>query len=272
MGGFRYNKIKFQIPSPTNESKGPEPISGQSSHALALQKPKRYLNQYPPWIFSLQATSFDTIYFAGYLDHFVRLGNSVWTFVASCIASLISPIVLRLGLYAGDAQAISADDDYARPNTIHAGLGYSRFPEPDEAQPGTQKLKEYVTAKSVNAAGYVNADVPIIKYSLLSSVFTPFHGNRGRAVEFESARESLVLSSPQVLVALWHEFPGEPKWLAPDTLVLEYCGEMSTRWRVGRIHKPFLDVDAIVERACSNQARVVRCCGWSVFWSAPTGT
>jgi hypothetical protein len=29
------------------------------------------------------------------------------------------------------------DDDYARPKTIHAGLGcYSRFPEPDEAQQG----------------------------------------------------------------------------------------------------------------------------------------
>ncbi|KAJ7903026.1 hypothetical protein B0H13DRAFT_2335378 [Mycena leptocephala] len=65
---------------------------------------------------------------------FFSLGNSVWTFVASCTASFISPIVLRLGFSSGDAQAISADDDYARPKTIHAGLClYSPFPETDEA-------------------------------------------------------------------------------------------------------------------------------------------
>jgi hypothetical protein len=71
--------------------------------------------------------------------------------VASCTASFISPIVLRLGFYSGDAQAISAgmlvpiltsrlklmlflDDDYACPKTIHAGLClYSPIPETDEA-------------------------------------------------------------------------------------------------------------------------------------------
>ncbi|KAJ7789997.1 hypothetical protein B0H14DRAFT_3161631 [Mycena olivaceomarginata] len=63
-----------------------------------------------------------------------RLGNSVRTFVASCTASFIPPIVSRLGFYSGDVQTILADNDSARPKTIHVGVGfYSRFPEPDEA-------------------------------------------------------------------------------------------------------------------------------------------
>ncbi|KAJ7870988.1 hypothetical protein B0H14DRAFT_3571890 [Mycena olivaceomarginata] len=63
-----------------------------------------------------------------------RLGNSVRTFMASCTASFIPPIVSRLGFYSGDVQTILADDDSARPKTIHVGVGfYSRFPEPDEA-------------------------------------------------------------------------------------------------------------------------------------------
>ncbi|KAJ7779351.1 hypothetical protein DFH07DRAFT_950415 [Mycena maculata] len=56
--------------------------------------------------------------------------------MASCTAFCISPIVLGLGdLGLGeDAQITWADDDYARPEIIHVGLGfYSRFPEPDEA-------------------------------------------------------------------------------------------------------------------------------------------
>ncbi|KAF7359934.1 PCI-domain-containing protein [Mycena venus] len=62
------------------------------------------------------------------------LGNSVWTFVASCTAFCISPIGLGLGFYSEDVQAIWADDNYARPEIIRVGLGfYSRFPEPDEA-------------------------------------------------------------------------------------------------------------------------------------------
>ncbi|KAJ6484743.1 hypothetical protein C8R45DRAFT_1098901 [Mycena sanguinolenta] len=61
-----------------------------------------------------------------------RLGNSMWTFLASCIAFCISPIVSGLGFYSKDAQAMWADDNYACPETIHAGLGlYSRFPEPE---------------------------------------------------------------------------------------------------------------------------------------------
>ncbi|KAJ7764044.1 hypothetical protein DFH07DRAFT_1017031 [Mycena maculata] len=60
-----------------------------------------------------------------------RLGDSVWTFVASCTAFCISPIVSGIG---EDAQTTWAGDDYARPETIHMGLGfYSHFPEPDEA-------------------------------------------------------------------------------------------------------------------------------------------
>ncbi|KAF7333760.1 hypothetical protein MVEN_02332700 [Mycena venus] len=63
-----------------------------------------------------------------------RLGNSVWTLVASCTAFCIFPIVSWLGFYSEDAQAIWADDNYARPEIIRVGLGfYSRFPEPDEA-------------------------------------------------------------------------------------------------------------------------------------------
>ncbi|KAJ7713715.1 hypothetical protein DFH07DRAFT_974663 [Mycena maculata] len=51
--------------------------------------------------------------------------------MASCTAFCISPIVLGLG---EDAQITWADDDYARPEITHVGLGfYSRFPEPDEA-------------------------------------------------------------------------------------------------------------------------------------------